>query len=137
MSQIKKSASFRSRIPIRRTKPLPRRCYSPDPYRRQASTIYTSPHRQQMHKTTYESELGPIESLNGPPQQKLKRQRHFVLASNQSAVTSTVQDTEIVNGGAIRPKTIYSSSSFSSSDESQESEAPIQVQNLQEFFLQV
>lgn len=87
-----------------------------------------------MHQTAYESELMPFESSNGPPRQKVKRQRHFVLPSNQSSVTPTVKDTEIVHGEGIRPKTIYSSSSFSSSDESQESEAPIQVQNLQELF---
>lgn len=142
MSQIKKSASFRSRIPVRRTKPLPRRCYSPEPdYRRQAASIYTSPLHGNTHmqRATHESEFNAIQSPLIRPREKVKRQRHFEVNADQNTDNPLMADTGLANGGgagsggggvgsgAVRPKTIYSSSSFSSSDESRESEAPLQV----------
>lgn len=65
--------------------------------------------------------------------QKLKRQRHIATTLAQQAQhtakpSNDASITSVTNFPApIRPKTIYSSSSYSSSDESQESEAPPQV----------
>lgn len=140
MSQIKKSASFRSRIPVRRAKPVPRRCYSPEPssYHRQSTSTTTltatrvataaagtkPTHAKHMRRITHESEF----DLHGP-REKVKRQRQFVADIGGNIGTPAMADATAPNGGIgpVRPKTIYSSSSFSSSDESQESEAPIQV----------
>ena len=76
MSQLRKSASFRSRIPVRKTKVPQRRCSSPQP------TSSYSDSRQN---------------------------------SRQNKTNNLWYDRR------------YSSSSFSSSDESDESEAPLQV----------
>lgn len=75
MSSLRKSASFRSRIPVRRTKVPPRRCCSPQPIS-STSMIKTNRNQNKQH---------------------------------------------------LWSDTRYSSSSYSSSDESQESEAPLQV----------
>lgn len=66
--------------------------------------------------------------------QKMKRQRHVAATLAQQAhhtaksVSNDASITTLTNFPAsARPKTIYSSSSYSSSDESQESEASPQV----------
>lgn len=79
MSSIKKSASFRSRIPVRRPRLPQRRCSSPQP------TTSTTSFRNKLNR-----------NQNNNPLWYDKR---------------------------------YSSSSYSSSDESHESEAPLQVCN--------
>lgn len=61
---------------------------------------------------------------------KLKRQRHLastVAHHAQHKPNGSINDNSNNSMASTRPKTIYSSSSYSSSDESQESEAPIQV----------
>lgn len=121
MSQIRKSASFRSRIPIRRTKPVPRRCYSPEPY--------VHKKKAEMHDQSYNNYETKPQHIN---KQKMKRHRHIATATaTATAQHTTKQNNEISNTNFPvplgRPKTIYSSSSYSSSDESQESEAPPQV----------
>lgn len=137
MSQIRKSASFRSRIPIRRAKPVPRRCYSPEPYR----NLSTPAMYDQSHNNDYDTK--PMCNHGNNEQriskQKMKRQRHIAATTTmlaqqhaqQHSANKTGNDasiTSVTNFPApIRPKTIYSSSSYSSSDESQESEAPPQV----------
>lgn len=129
MSQIRKSASFRSRIPVRRTKPIPRRCYSPEPYKnRSTPTMFESNHNDYELKPYAEQRIS---------KQKMKRQRHVAttLAQNaqHTATTKPSNDTSMITAANFtsptRPKTIYSSSSYSSSDESQESEAPPQVRS--------
>lgn len=93
MSSIRKSASFRSRIPVRRTKPLPRQCYSPPPLSSAASSI-----NHNISRPAYS-----------------KRHRHPIWSRGAT------------NASANNKCATYSSSSYSSGDESQESEAPIQV----------
>lgn len=118
MSQLRKSASFRSRIPIRRTKPVPRRCYSPEPYRKRSAMLDQN-QNDHLHETKHQEQRNS--------KLKLKRQRHLAstVAHNQHKPNATsITDNSMAS---TRPKTIYSSSSYSSSDESQESEAPIQV----------
>lgn len=119
MSQIKKSASFRSRIPIRRAKPIPRRCYSPEPYKnRSTSSMYDQ------HQITNDAKP-QCHSEQRMSKQKIKRQRHFA-----TTTTNPSNDTSIMSAApniSARPKTIYSSSSYSSSDESQASESLPQV----------
>lgn len=132
MSQIRKSASFRSRIPVRRADPTPRRCYSPEPYRNQASSTYSN----QCHTEhfTYESkQFNPLEQRNN--KHKVKRQRHLASTMDQkhTKTTTSINDVSMANNASTRPKTIYSSSSYSSSDESQESEAPLQVLKFPQF----
>lgn len=78
MSQLRKSASFRSRIPVRRTRVPQRRCSSPQP---------TS-------------------------------------SSNSRNTRHSSKNTQLWYDRR------YSSSSYSSSDESDESEAPLQVINI-------
>lgn len=73
MSQLRKSASFRSRIPVRRTRVPHRRCSSPEP-----TSSYTKPRQSSKHNNLWYDRR-------------------------------------------------YSSSSYSSSDESHESEEPFQV----------
>lgn len=107
MSSIKKSASFRSRIPVRRTKPLPRRCYSPPP----SATSTINYHNNSANK----SRSVPVSS-----QQHTKQNRR--IWSNDTSMASQTASSAQPN--------VYSSSSYSSSDESQESEAPIQVNNI-------
>lgn len=129
MSQIRKSASFRSRIPIRRAKPAPRRCYSPEPYRNQSThAMYDQNHKDYDTKSMYNNGEQRISK------QKMKRQRHVATTLAQQAhhiaakPNNDASITSVANFPApIRPKTVYSSSSYSSSDESQESEAPPQV----------
>lgn len=125
MSQIRRSASFRSRIPVRRAKPTPRRCYSPEPYKRQTTDEVFHQH-QNDYDTKQHNHVD--QKLN---KQKMKRQRNvaITLAKMQNLARpskDTSTDTSASNFPA-RPKTIYSSSSYSSSDESQESESPPQV----------
>lgn len=123
MSQIRKSASFRSRIPIR-ARAAPRRCYSPEPYKNlSTSTMYEPNHNDYVTK--------PIRNHGEQriSKQKMKRQRHIAttLAQQAQHTNKTNNDasiTSVTNFPGVRPKTIYSSSSYSSSDESQESEAP-------------
>lgn len=134
MSQIRKSASFRSRIPIRRAKPTPRRCYSPEPYRRRNHSAMLDQshnddehlHRPHRHQSVYGDKQDQRHT-----KLKLKRQRHLastVAHHTQNKPNGSINDNNTNNSMAsTRPKTIYSSSSYSSSDESQESEAPIQV----------
>lgn len=93
MSSIRKSASFRSRIPVRRTKPLPRQCYSPPPLSSAASSI-----NHNISRPAYS-----------------KRHRHPIWSRGAT------------NASTNNKCATYSSSSYSSGDESQESEAPIQV----------
>lgn len=125
MSQIRKSASFRSRIPVRRAKPVPRRCYSPEPYRK----LSTSSMCDQDHSTYDTKPFNHAEQRIS--RQKMKRQRHVAttLAQQSQHSANPINDTSIISVPNFpgRPKTIYSSSSFSSSDESQESESPPQV----------
>lgn len=125
MSQIKKSASFRSRIPIRRAKPLPRRCYSPEPYRNQSTASMFNPNQTNIETKQFNYGEKPISK------QKMKRQRHIAttLAQQSQHTTESTNDSSIISvtNYSTRPKTIYSSSSYSSSDESQESESPPQV----------
>lgn len=125
MSQIRKSASFRSRIPIRRAKPVPRRCYSPEPYKnRSTSSMYDH------HEIT--SDAKPhSHSEQRISKQKMKRQRHIATTIQAQHLPNPSNDTSIMSAApniTARPKTIYSSSSYSSSDESQASESPPQVQ---------
>lgn len=125
MSQIRKSASFRSRIPIRRAKPAPRRCYSPEPYRNRSSSSMFD-HHDMISDTKQQSCSDQRIS-----KQKMKRQRH-VATTIQAQHTPNLMnnDTSILSTAPkipTRPKTIYSSSSYSSSDESQVSESPPQV----------
>lgn len=127
MSQLRKSASFRSRIPVRRAKPVPRRCYSPEPYKNQS----TSSMYDQEHSSSYATK--PFNHAEQRiSRQKMKRQRHVAttLAQQSQHSTKSNNDTSIISVPNFpgRPKTIYSSSSYSSSDESQESESPPQVQ---------
>lgn len=132
MSQIRKSASFRSRIPIRRAKLVPRRCYSPEPCKNRS----TSPMYDQ-HQIINDAKP-KSHSEQRVSKQKMKRQRHFA-----TTITKQVQDipnssnnTSMVSAAPnipARPKTIYSSSSYSSSDESQASESPPQVIFFQNF----
>lgn len=127
MSQIRKSASFRSRIPVRRAKPAPRRCYSPEPYKNLLTAAMFEPNHNDYEPKPYAE---PRIS-----KQKMKRQRHVATTLAQHAQhtavkpgTDTSMTATVTNfGSPTRPKTIYSSSSYSSSDESQESEAPPQV----------
>lgn len=117
MSQIRKSASFRSRIPIRRTKLAPRRCYSPEPYKNLSTpSMFDQSHNETNTYTHSEQRIN---------KQKMKRQRHIsaTQAHQVQHTTRPINDTS-----ATRPKTIYSSSSYSSSDESHESESSPQVQ---------
>lgn len=131
MSQIRKSASFRSRIPIRRTKPAPRRCYSPEPYRNLSTpAMYDQSHNDYDTKPMFNHQSNEQRISK----QKMKRQRHIATTLAQQAQqpakpTNDASITSVSNfpAASIRPKTIYSSSSYSSSDESQESEAPPQV----------
>lgn len=137
MSQIRKSASFRSRIPIRRAKPVPRRCYSPEPYRNLSTlAMYNQSHNDDYNTKPMCNHGNNEQRIN---KQKMKRQRHIAatttMLAQQHAQHSSNKPgndasiTSVTNFPApIRPKTIYSSSSYSSSDESQESEAPPQVQ---------
>lgn len=111
MSSIRKSASFRSRIPVRRAKPLPRRYYSPPPLSTVSSaTEYRSSNTNKSRDTT-------VETSNK------HKQKHPIwlpqqLSTSASGPTMATKNTTT---------TAYSSSSYSSSDESQESEAPLQV----------
>lgn len=135
MSQIRKSASFRSRIPIRRTKLVPRRCYSPEPYRNPSTpAMYDQSHNDNDNNYGTKSMFNHHSNEQRISKQKMKRQRHIATTlaqqakqpakpSNDASITS-VSNFPVAS---IRPKTIYSSSSYSSSDESQESEAPPQV----------
>lgn len=109
MSSIRKSASFRSRIPVRRTKPLPRRCYSPPPQ----STVSSSTEYSKSNKSR---------DPNQPSTNKHKQKHPIWLP--QPLNTSASGPTMATNKTT---PTTYSSSSYSSSDESQESEAPLQV----------
>lgn len=125
MSQLRKSASFRSRIPVRRAKPVPRRCYSPEPYTNlSTASMFDQDHSSYETKHTNHAE----QRIN---KQKLKRQRHVATTlaqqSQHSAKSTNDPSTISVPNFPGRPKTIYSSSSYSSSDESQESESPPQV----------
>lgn len=124
MSQIRKSASFRSRIPIRRAKLTPRRCYSPEPYK----NLSTPSMFDQSHNETHIYNHSEQRSSK----QKMKRQRHVSATQAQQVhhTTSSINDTSATsaNNFPTRPKTIYSSSSYSSSDESHESESSPQVQ---------
>lgn len=119
MSQIKKSASFRSRIPIRRAKLPPRRCYSPEPYRH-SSMFDPGQNNYDVKPFNYgEKRIS---------KQKIKRQRHVATTLAQQTQFKTESTKDITNfPAAARSETIYSSSSYSSSDESQESESPPQV----------
>lgn len=133
MSQIRKSASFRSRIPIRRAKPTPRRCYSPEPYRKrnhpamleQSQNVDERQHHHHNHQSVYGDKQEQRHT-----KLRLKRQRHLastVAHHTQHKPNGSINDNANSSMASTRPKTIYSSSSYSSSDESQESEAPIQV----------
>lgn len=120
MSQIRKSASFRSRIPIRRA--VPRRCYSPEPHRNQSTRAMYEQNHNDFDVQPYNHGEQRISK------QKMKRQRHVATTLAQHNMAKANHDPSASNfAAATRPKTIYSSSSFSSSDESQESEAPPQV----------
>lgn len=132
MSQIRKSASFRSRIPIRRAKPLPRRCYSPPPYPYRTmqnqsdndNCFYNNSNDKQEIRTAVDGH-----HFQHHNKHKVKRQRHIMLENPMASSTIGHDDsieTTAINSTA-RPTTMYLSSSYSSSDESQESEAPIQV----------
>lgn len=62
--------------------------------------------------------------------QKTKRQRHVATTIQAQYIPNSINDTSIMSAAPnipARPKTIYSSSSYSSSDESQVSEHPPQV----------
>lgn len=139
MSQIRKSASFRSRIPIRRAKPLPRRCYSPPPYVNRTmfnqsdndNYIYDRSNNIESIKPAAGCQNYHNHRQHHQNKQKAKRQRHIMLPNATPVSTinhdeSMSMDTTTITATA-RPITMYSSSSYSSSDESQESEAPIQV----------
>lgn len=126
MSQIRKSASFRSRIPIRRSRLAPRRCYSPEPY-----NYFKTAAMCEQNQNDYDTHPICNHGDQRISKQKMKRQRHVAttLAQHAQHTTKLSKDASITNISApIRPKTIYSSSSYSSSDESQESEAPPQVE---------
>lgn len=129
MSQIRKSASFRSRIPIRRAKPVPRRCYSPEPYRqRSSSSMYD--HHEIIGDAKQQSYLDQRIS-----KQRMKRQRHVATTIQAQHIPNPMgNDATMMSTTpkiSARPKTIYSSSSYSSSDESQVSESPPQVHKFQ------
>lgn len=131
MSQIRKSASFRSRIPIRRAKPTPRRCYSPEPYRKRnhSAMLDQSQNDDEHHHHNHQSVFEDKQEQRHT-KLKLKRQRHLastVAHHIQHKPNGSINDNTNNSMALTRPKTIYSSSSYSSSDESQESEAPIQV----------
>lgn len=111
MSSIRKSASFRSRIPVRRTKPLPRRCYSPPP--RTSVSSSTEYRTSNSHKSRDTAQV----TTN-------KRKQKHPIWLPQPLNTSASGPTMATNKTTT---TTYSSSSYSSSDESQESEAPLQV----------
>lgn len=139
MSQIRKSASFRSRIPIRRAKPTPRRCYSPEPYRkRNHSAMSDQSQNDEEHHHRHQSICGGDKQEQRYTKLKLKRQRHLASTVAHHAQHKpnglSINDNTNHSMASTRPKTIYSSSSYSSSDESQESEAPIQV-NFQFYIL--
>lgn len=122
MSSIRKSASFRSRIPVRRTKPLPRRCYSPPPLSTvSSSTEYLSSNAHKSRDTTKQ----PTTTTTTSTTNKYKQKHPIWLP--QPLNTSASGPTMATNKTAT---TTYSSSSYSSSDESQESEAPLQVKYL-------
>lgn len=112
MSSIRKSASFRSRIPIRQAKIVPRRCYSPPPSSVASSSIgCQNSHHQRPSTDNHNSKL---RALSAQRSNSHKRGRsmwsHETNGNGQNALLAT-----------------YSSTSYSSSDESQESEAPPQV----------
>lgn len=120
MSSIRKSASFRSRIPVRRTKPLPRRCYSPPPLSNvSSSTDY--------HSSNPNKSRGTAQATTATNKHK---QRHPIWLP-QPLNTSASGPAMASNKTATAT---YSSSSYSSSDESQESEAPLQVSTRYTFY---
>lgn len=92
MSQLRKSASFRSRIPVRRTRIPVRRCCSPQP----------------------SSSASAVMSCGG------KKTGGDNKGRQQNSSTINFQN-------HFWPERRYSSTSYSSSDESDESEAPFQV----------
>lgn len=124
MSQIRKSASFRSKIPIRRAKPVPRRCCSPEPFNnRSIASMYDQ------QPQIISDDKPKIHSDQRMTKQKMKRQRNIATTIPKQSIVKDVSNSSSTTPMNIsgRPKTIYSSSSYSSSDESQVSECPPQV----------
>lgn len=111
MSSIKKSASFRSRIPVRRTKPIPRRCYSPPPL---SINHIDSNNTAGTRPTVHHTKKGRYNNHHHHRHQQQQNQQQHHLWSHGSYAPSSKCAT-------------YSSSSYSSGDESQESETPVQV----------
>ena len=106
MSQLRKSASFRSRIPVRRTRLPQRRCCSP-------------------LGTSTNSNLSSSRSKRLNAKRSATKQSATVQAGTVGTGPNTQQRFDKSAGGRR-----YSSSSFSSSDESCcESEAPLQVRD--------
>lgn len=110
MSSIRKSASFRSRIPVRRTKPTPRRCYSPPPLSTASSSREFGLHQHNNNNN------------NSNKSRKVSHNHKNKLKHVWPPNGTTASGATITTANAA-----YSSSSYSSSDESQESEAPLQV----------
>lgn len=79
--------------------------------------------------------IGDVKQQNHSDQriskQKMKRQRHVATTIQAQHIANPMNnDTTMMSTASkipARPKTIYSSSSYSSSDESQVSESPPQV----------
>lgn len=113
MSSLRKSASFRSRIPVRRIKPQPRRCYSPQ----SAASISK---REQFYVNEHE-----LFQQQQQQQQKAKRNNNNNNNRNEesSQFLSSVETFGkrsaiwLADDSSHR----YSSSSYSSSDESDDS----------------
>lgn len=140
MSAITKSASFRSRIPVRRTKPLPRRCYSPPPLSTTVRTIKTTAsasaidqHRYMQEQQQQQQEQSSRHSVNARNRGRLQRhqskskhhhhyqqQQHHQHQQQQQPMWTSHGPSAKLNKCAT-----YSSSSFSSGDESQESDEPV------------
>lgn len=98
MSSLRKSASFRSRIPVRRIKPQPRRCYSPQ-------STGSSSKREQFYVTEHQLFEQALQQNRRNDEQSDgfgKRSGIWLAAADDSSHR-------------------YSSSSYSSSDESDDS----------------
>lgn len=126
MSSIRKSASFRSRIPVRRTKPLPRRCYSPPPL----STVSSSAEYRSSHSHKSQDTSQAAATTTASNKYKQKHPIWLPQQLNTSASGPTMAANKVATA-------TYSSSSYSSSDESQESEAPLQVNTHIQYILTV
>lgn len=126
MSSLKKSASFRSRIPVRRTNPLPRRCYSPPPLLNAEQTIRTTASASAISNYLQEQQ-----------EEQPNRGRNLVLSKNRKNNCNNNSNQQnrrsrqhaclmTYASSAAKKIPTYSSSSYSSGDESEDSDEPIQ-----------